>query len=76
MPRYMSFTLTNKQLLDRTKTVTRRRGWYHLKPGDLLIAVKQIMGLKKGEEVERLGTLKVLSTRKDPLEAIEEDDGA
>jgi hypothetical protein len=34
--RLMSFSETTQQVIDQTKTVTRRRGWLHLKPGDVL----------------------------------------
>lgn len=48
MPRNMSFTLTIEQMRARTKTVTRRKGWAFLKPGDLVWAVVKGMGLKPG----------------------------
>lgn len=48
MMRIMSFALTEQQLMDGTKTVTRRVGWANLKPGDRLTAVRKAMGLKKG----------------------------
>ena len=46
--RNMSFALTEAQLLDGTKTVTRRLGWTMLKPGDHFRAVRKAMGLRKG----------------------------
>ena len=49
MPRNMSFALTTKQIEDETKDVTRRNGWWFLKPGDQIWAVEKCMGLKKGE---------------------------
>ena len=51
MPRNMSFALTTKQIEDETKDVTRRNGWWFLKPGDQIWAVEKCMGLKKGEKV-------------------------
>lgn len=54
MPRMMSFALTTAQFEDGTKTVTRRKKWLHLKPGDLFIGIEKGMGLKKGEKVRRL----------------------
>ncbi len=56
----MSFALTTAQILDRSKTVTRRVGWKFLKPGDLLCAIEKGQGLKKGETVTRLGVIRVL----------------
>lgn len=39
--RNMSFAFTKEQILNRTKTVTRRRGWADmLKPGDLIRAAE------------------------------------
>ncbi len=74
MPRNMSFSLTTEQFKNRTKDVTRRLGWEFLKPGDLLWGVKKAMGLKKGEKVERLGLIEVISVRKEPLHDITQED--
>lgn len=57
----MSFALTTKQILDRSKTVTRRTGWAFLKPGDLVQAIEKGQGLKKGEHVKKLAVIKVES---------------
>lgn len=67
MPRNMSFAMTTPQMKDRTKTVTRRFGWWNLKPGDILCAVEKGMGLKKGEKINRLGYIRVISTRAEKL---------
>jgi hypothetical protein len=53
--RNMSFSLTTRQFLDGSKTVTRRVGWNNLKPGERFMAVEKAMGLRKGEKVKRLG---------------------
>lgn len=74
MPRNMSFALTTDQIRQRTKTVTRRQGWWHLKPGETISAVEKAMGLKKGEKISRLGYILVTSTRKEPINAIDQDD--
>ena len=58
MPRNMSFALTTEQFLNRTKTVTRRKGWRFLKPGDVVMGCKKCMGLKPGEQLERLGLIR------------------
>lgn len=68
--RNMSFSLTTNQIRQRTKTVTRRLGWKTLKPGDLLCACRKCMGLKPSESIERLGTIRVVSVRREPLDAI------
>ncbi len=76
MPRNMSFALTTKQFKNKSKTVTRRFGWYFLKPGDVVCGVKKAMGLKKGEKVERLGLIRIVSTRQEPLKYITKNDCA
>lgn len=65
--RNMSFMLTTEQIVARAKTVTRRTGWKMLKPGDRIAACKKCMGLKKGETVERLAVLRIVSVRREPL---------
>ena len=70
MPRNMSFSMTTGPFRDRTKTVTRRFGWWFLKPGDVVCGVVQSRGLKKGERVVRLGLIRIVSTRREPLSTI------
>ena len=74
MPRLMAFALTEQQMLDKTKTVTRRRGWSFLKEGDTLYAVNKTMGFKKGEKPSRLGMIRVVSVTSEPLNRITPDD--
>lgn len=73
MPRNISFALTTKQFRDRTKTVTRRMGWANLKQGDILCAVVKSQGLKKGEKVEKLGTIRVKDVRREFLDRMLSD---
>lgn len=70
----MSFALTTTQVLDRTKTVTRRLGWETLKPGTLLQAVEKGQGLKKGERVRKLAVIRVVDIRRERLDAITGED--
>lgn len=65
--RRMAFSQTAPQILDRSKTVTRRTGWRHLKPGDLIQAVEKSRGLRKGERVRELAVLRVVNVRVEPL---------
>lgn len=75
MPRNMSFMLTPEQILNKSKTVTRRQGWSNLKAGDLIQPVKKGMGLSKGEKVEKLGGLiRIISIRREPIYAITADE--
>lgn len=74
MPRHISFSMTTLQFLDGTKTVTRRTGWKQVKAGDELCAAKKCMGLKAGEQIERLGMIRVTDVRRERLDAITQDD--
>lgn len=74
MPRNMSFALTTAQILARTKTVTRRFGWWKLQPGTLLWAVEKGMGLKPGEKMNRLALIRVVSVRFEALNTITKAD--
>jgi hypothetical protein len=65
--RNISFMLTPDQILDRSKTVTRRLGWKTLKPGTLVRAVRKGMGLKKGEKVEQLAIIRIVDVRRESL---------
>ena len=70
MPRNMSFAMTTDQMRARTKTVTRRFGWWFLKPGELVNAVERTMGLKRGEKVVAICPIEIVGTRSEPLNAI------
>lgn len=74
MPRNMSFMLTVPQIQDQTKDVTRRLGWWNLKPGDVVNACVKCMGLKKGEKVQKICRIKIVSTRREPLYMITQAD--
>lgn len=67
MARNMSFSLTTQQIQNRTKTVTRRKGWAFLRPGDRVWACRKCMGLKPGERIERLALLEVVIVLAEPL---------
>lgn len=58
--RNISFAMTTKQIESRTKTVTRRLGWWNIKPGAMLRAVEKGMGLKKGEKALQLAEICVI----------------
>ena len=74
MPRNMSFAETKPQMIDRSKTNTRRLGWWHLRVGERLNAVEKAMGLKKGEKIKRIGLIEVISLSAEPLNAITQED--
>ena len=57
-----------QQIIDQSKTVTRRLGWINLQPGTLLQPVAKSQGLKKGERVLKLGCpIRVVAVRHEPL---------
>ena len=77
MARRMSVAMTQQHVIDRTKTVTRRKGWWldkhgrHLvKPGDHLILVDRVMGFKKGERATVLAEVEVVSVRRESLRVL------
>lgn len=70
----MSFAMTTKQIEDEIKFVTRRLGWWNLKPGQIVEAVKKCQGLKKGERITWLKTIKIEDVRSEPLNAITQED--
>ena len=74
MARNMSFAMTMDQFRMRTKTVTRRFGWWFLKPGDEVRGVEKTMGLLKGERVRSLGMVRIVSVRAEPLDSIIQED--
>lgn len=72
--RNMSFALTTKQMRERTKFVTRRMGWRFLKPGDKVQAVVKSQGLKKGEKVEAICVIEIVSVKREQLRALTDGD--
>lgn len=72
--RNMSFAMTTEQMRAQTKDVTRRFGWWFLKPGDRVMAVEKGMGLKKGEKINQIYEIEIISTRPEPLNAITQSD--
>jgi hypothetical protein len=72
--RNMAFSLTTNQMYSRSKTVTRRLGWWFLNPGDIVMAVEKGMGLKKGEHVKRIYPIRIMSTGPEPLVYISKEE--
>lgn len=73
MSRLMSVAFTEQAVVERRKTVTRRKGWPMLKPGDRLTLCRKVMGRKKGEPLVRVAEVEVVSVRREPLCAIAGD---
>ena len=66
----MSFMLTTGAVLNQTKTVTRRVGWKTLQVGDRVQAVEKGQGLKKGEKMNKLAVIEIVSIQRERLEHI------
>ena len=66
--------MTTEQARNRTKTVTRRQGWARIRAGQLIQQVVKGMGLKKGEKVEKLHVVRIVSARWEPVNAITQED--
>lgn len=78
MSRLMSVSLTEDAVRARRKTVTRRLGWAMVKPGDTLTLCRKVMGRKRAdgtvEPLVRIAEVRVVSVRREPLNAITDDD--
>ncbi|MGW4635549.1 hypothetical protein [Nocardia sp. NPDC004415] len=74
MPRLMSVSLTESQVRDRAKFVTRRTGWAYLRPGERLTLCRKVMGRRRGEPLVRIVDVEVLDIRRERLDAITPDD--
>jgi hypothetical protein len=71
--RLMSFLLTPGQLVDGSKTETRRVGWADMKVGEHVQACRKVQGRKRGEPLDRLCVIEVLAVRREPLDTITAD---
>lgn len=76
MPRLMSVAMTTDAVIERRKTVTRRKGWLFLKPGDRLTLCRKVQGRKPGQPIERLAEVEVVSVRREQLHEITREDVA
>jgi hypothetical protein len=76
VPRLMAVSLTEPQVRDRTKTVTRRVGWRMLRAGDQLTLCRKVMGRRPGEPLKRIVNVEVVSVHREPLDAITASDVA
>lgn len=72
--RNMSFKLTERQMRERRKTVTRRLGWRFAVPGMCVQAVRQCQGLKRGQKVEPICVIEFTHVCSQPLNWMDQDD--
>jgi hypothetical protein len=69
--RHISFFLTQRQVREQTKTVTRRLGWHWLSAGTLLQPVVKGQGIPRGGKVEKIGgPIRVVSVERERLNAL------
>lgn len=66
----MSVAYTTDAVIERRKTVTRRKGWAFLRVGERLTLCRKVMGRKAGEPLERLAEVEVIDVRREPLDWI------
>ena len=66
MPRLMSVAMTTQAVIERRKTVTRRKGWLMLKPGDRLTLCRKVMG-RQGAPLVRLAEVEVVRVWRESL---------
>lgn len=81
MSRLLSVSLTERAVVERRKTVTRRLGWWENKhgrriilPGQELTLCRKVMGRKPDEPLVRLAQVRVIDVRREPLNAITDED--
>jgi hypothetical protein len=74
MSKLMSVAMTTDAVIERRKTVTRRKGWWLdkngrrlLNVGDTLTLCRKVQGRKPGEPIERLATVYVTSVEREHL---------
>ena len=68
--RNASFIYTEQQVLDETKTVTRRLNWLWAKVGMLLQACRKCQGRRNGEPLVKLKVIKIVDVRRERLDAL------
>jgi hypothetical protein len=79
----MAFSMTIPQMERRTKTVTRREGWWdeetdepRVDPGEHVLAIQKGMGLKKGEPQVAIHEIEVVQISRERLDTITREDCA
>lgn len=77
MSRLMSVAMTTDAVIERRKTVTRRKGWWLdkngrrlLNVGDTLTLCRKVQGRKPGEPIERLAEVEVVAITRHTLRGL------
>ena len=76
----MSVAMTADAVIERRKTVTRRKGWWLdkngrrlLRVGDHLTLCRKVQGRKPGEPIEKLAEVRVVECWREPLSLLLND---
>lgn len=72
----MSVAYTEDAVRRRAKTVTRRKGWEYLRPGERITLCRKVMGRKPGEPLVRIVDVEIVDVRREPLRDITAEDVA
>jgi hypothetical protein len=70
----MSFALTEAQVVEGRKDMTRRSGWLFAKVGDICWAVNKSQGLKPGEHPRKICQIEITEIRRERLNEITAED--
>lgn len=62
--------MTADAVVERRKTVTRRKGWLFLRPGDTLTLCRKVQGRKSGEPLDRLAEVTTVTIRRERLDTL------
>lgn len=65
--RLMSVSLTEQQVRDQAKTVTRRLGWLFARVGNEVTLCRKVMGRRPGEPLVRICDVEIVEVRREPL---------
>jgi hypothetical protein len=63
----MSVAFTEDAVRERRKTVTRRKGWTFIQPGDRITLCRKVMGRRKGEPLVRITEVEIVDVRREKL---------
>lgn len=72
----MSVAYTESAVRRREKTVTRRKGWTFLRPGERITLCRKVMGRKPGEPLVRIVDVEIVNVRRETLRDITAEDVA
>lgn len=70
--RRISFNMTQDQIRDRSKSVTRRLGWRNAKVGERLLGVDRL----RSKDAKALAIVEVVRVNREPLNSITDEDVA